>query len=109
MKKLYVYADFDWLKEVEFIGELGYESFRGSDSYSFKFPIARLKSTMLLLSAMTLTTIRAFNIPGPKRIFSVVLPMLSPTDGDVHFCFVENKFWHKKRTAQFAVFRHLIS
>ena len=35
MKKLYVYADFDWLKEVEFIGELGYESLRGSDSYSF--------------------------------------------------------------------------
>lgn len=29
MKKLYVYADFDWLKEVEFIGELGYESLRG--------------------------------------------------------------------------------
>lgn len=26
MKKLYVYADFDWLKEVELIGELGYES-----------------------------------------------------------------------------------
>ena len=37
MKKLYVYADFDWLKEVELIGELGYESLRGSDSYSFKF------------------------------------------------------------------------
>ena len=28
MKKLYVYADFDWLKEVELIGELGYESLR---------------------------------------------------------------------------------
>ena len=37
MKKLYVYADFDWLKEIELIGELGYESLRGSDSYSFKF------------------------------------------------------------------------
>lgn len=37
MKKLYVYADFDWLKEVELIGELGYESLRGSDSYSFMF------------------------------------------------------------------------
>lgn len=37
MKKLYVYADFDWLKEVELIGELGYESLRGSDSYSFIF------------------------------------------------------------------------
>ena len=37
MKKLYVYADFDWLNEVELIGELGYESLRGSDCYSFKF------------------------------------------------------------------------
>jgi Uncharacterized protein related to capsule biosynthesis enzymes len=37
MKKLLVYADFDWLKEIELIGELSYESLRGSDSYSFKF------------------------------------------------------------------------
>lgn len=37
MRKLYVYADFDWLKEEELIGELGYESLRGADSYSFKF------------------------------------------------------------------------
>ena len=37
MKKLYVYANFDWLKEVELIGELGYESLRGTDSYSFTF------------------------------------------------------------------------
>lgn len=37
MRKLYVYADFDWLKEIEYIGELGHESRRGSDSYSFTF------------------------------------------------------------------------
>ena len=37
MKKLYVYADFDWLKEVELIGELGFESLRGADSYCFTF------------------------------------------------------------------------
>ena len=37
MKKLYVYADFDWFKEVELIGELGYDSLRGTDSYSFTF------------------------------------------------------------------------
>ena len=37
MKKLYVYADFDWLKDMELVGELGYESLRGSDSYSFSF------------------------------------------------------------------------
>lgn len=37
MRTLYVYADFDWLKDVEFVGELGYESARGTDSYSFQF------------------------------------------------------------------------
>ena len=37
MNKLFVYADFDWLQEIELIGELSYESLRGSDSYSFKF------------------------------------------------------------------------
>ena len=35
MKKLYVFADFDWLKEPRLIGELSYESLRGSDSYGF--------------------------------------------------------------------------
>ena len=43
MKKLYVYADFDWLKDVELIGELGYELLRGSDSYSFKFADSWIK------------------------------------------------------------------
>lgn len=43
MDKLYVYADFDWLKESELIGELGYESLRGSDSYTFKFDNGWLK------------------------------------------------------------------
>lgn len=43
MKKLYIYADFDWLKEVELIGELGYESLRGSDSYCFTFSDEWLK------------------------------------------------------------------
>lgn len=35
MRKLYVFADFDWLKEARLIGELKYESIRGSDSYGF--------------------------------------------------------------------------
>ena len=35
MKRLYVFADFDWLKEPRLIGELSYESLRGSDSYGF--------------------------------------------------------------------------
>jgi serine/threonine-protein kinase HipA len=37
MKTLYVYADFDWLPTPELIGELNYETLRGSDSYGFKF------------------------------------------------------------------------
>lgn len=37
MKKLLVYADFDWLKEIELIGELSYESIRGSETYGFQF------------------------------------------------------------------------
>lgn len=37
MKTLLVYAEFDWLDEPTLIGELGYESLRGSDSYSFDY------------------------------------------------------------------------
>ncbi len=37
MRTLFIYADFDWLGEPLPVGELGYESLRGSDSYSFKF------------------------------------------------------------------------
>ena len=37
METLYVYADFDWLPESLLVGELGYESLRGSDSYSFQY------------------------------------------------------------------------
>jgi serine/threonine-protein kinase HipA len=37
MKTLYVYADFNWMPEVELIGTLSYESLRGSDSYGFQF------------------------------------------------------------------------
>lgn len=35
MKRLYVFVDFDWQKEPKLIGELSFESFRGSDSYGF--------------------------------------------------------------------------
>ena len=37
MEKLYVYADFDWLKDPELIGQIGYEFVRGAQSFSFKF------------------------------------------------------------------------
>ena len=62
MKKLYVYADFDWLKEIELIGELGYESLRGSDSYSFTFCDEWLKKYRVL-----------FIVDDPSRQFYFVL------------------------------------
>lgn len=37
MRKLYVYADFDWFNTPLLIGELSYESVRGSETYGFAF------------------------------------------------------------------------
>ncbi len=62
MKKLYVYADFNWLKEIELIGELGYESLRGSDSYSFTFNDEWLKKHGDLFLSDNLN-----NYPGPQH------------------------------------------
>jgi serine/threonine-protein kinase HipA len=43
MIKMWVYADFDWLKQAEFIGELSFESIRGSESYGFQYSSDWLK------------------------------------------------------------------
>lgn len=43
MKTLYVYADFDCLKEITLVGELSYDSLRGADNYRFSFDKAWLK------------------------------------------------------------------
>lgn len=52
MKTLFVYADFDWLAKPTLVGELGYESLRGSDSYSFRYDADWLrKHGGLVLSA----------------------------------------------------------
>lgn len=37
MKKLYVYADFDWLYTPQLIGELSFDSVRGSETYGFSY------------------------------------------------------------------------
>ena len=37
MKTLLVYLDTEWLDKPILLGKLGYESLRGSDSYSFEF------------------------------------------------------------------------
>lgn len=44
MKKLWVYADFDWFKNTELIGELSCESLRGSETYGFQFSDEWLKN-----------------------------------------------------------------
>ncbi len=73
MKKLYVYADFDWLKEIELIGELGYESLRGSDSYCFTFNNEWLKQHGDLFLSEDLN-----NYPGPQY---------TQPDNDIFKCF----------------------
>ena len=104
---MYVYADFDWLKEVELVGELGYESLRGSDSYSFKFADSWIKKYNAILSAKTLTTILGYNIPSRIKISSVVLPMHCPTDGGALSFSVVNKYWHKRKTDLYADYHRL--
>ncbi len=37
MKKLYVYADFNWLDSPTLVGELTYDAVRGNDTYGFAF------------------------------------------------------------------------
>jgi len=52
MQRLLVYADFDWLKEIELIGTLSYEKLRGSDSYGFEYHSEWLRNhTSIQISA----------------------------------------------------------
>jgi len=44
MRKLFVYADFDWLPEVEPVGELTMDSIRGGETYGFKYETDWLKN-----------------------------------------------------------------
>ncbi len=61
MKTLLVYADFEWMEKPLLVGVLGYESLRGSDSYSFEFDKDWLvKQGSLFLSA------DINNFPGPQ-------------------------------------------
>lgn len=71
MKKLYVYADFDWLKEIELIGELGYDSIRGSDSYNFKFSETWIKNHATINLSEDLNNYLGIQYTQPnKDIFS---------------------------------------
>jgi len=78
MKKLLVYADFDWLKELVYLGELSYESLRGSDSYGFMFDDAWLKKHGNLFLSVDLNNYRGhqYTLPGKDLFgcFSDALP-----------------------------------
>ena len=78
MRTLFVYADFDWLEKPLLIGELGYESLRGADSYSFKFDNDWLRQYGSLFLSADIN-----NTPNPTETFSVASVMLCPTVGDV--------------------------
>lgn len=78
MKKLLVYADFNWLKDIELIGELNYESLRGSDSYSFKFNDEWLKRYGNLFISADLNNYKGVQYTQPGKdifgCFSDALP-----------------------------------
>jgi serine/threonine-protein kinase HipA len=61
MNTLYVYADFDWMPDVELIGTLNYESIRGTDSYGFQFDSQWLRCHGALFLSDDLN-----NYPGPQ-------------------------------------------
>lgn len=61
MKRLYVFADFDWLKAPRLVGELSYESLRGSDSYGFCYSDDWLRDYGNLFLSDDLN-----NYPGPQ-------------------------------------------
>lgn len=44
MKKILVYADFDWLQQIELVGELSMDSIRGGETYGFRFDPNWLKN-----------------------------------------------------------------
>ena len=78
MKTLYVYADFDWLDEPMPVGELGYESLRGSDSYSFKYDNDWLRQYGSLFLSADINNYPGQQYTQPDRdifgCFSDVLP-----------------------------------
>ncbi|MFQ7087736.1 MAG: hypothetical protein ACLRTD_25340 [Bacteroides sp.] len=58
---------FDWLNEIELIGELGYESLRGSDSYCFTFSDDWLKKHGDLFLSDDLNNYPGSNIRSQER------------------------------------------
>lgn len=84
MKKLFVYADFDWMETPQLIGELSCDSVRGSETYGFSYDRKWLAKYGDFFSVRICRTIPASNTPDRNAIYLRVSPMLSPTAGAAH-------------------------
>ena len=78
MKKLFVYADFDWLDTPQLIGELTCDSVRGSETYGFSFDKEWLARYGDFFLSEVLQTYPGIQSPRPDRdifaCFSDALP-----------------------------------
>ena len=78
MRTLFIYADFDWLEKPLLVGELGYESLRGSDSYSFKYDNSWLRQYGSLFLSADINNYPGWQYTQPERdifgCFSDALP-----------------------------------
>ncbi len=67
MRTLLIYADFDWLEKPILVGELGYESLRGSDSYSFKYDNSWLRQYGSLFLSADINNYPGWQYTQPER------------------------------------------
>ena len=78
MRTIFIYADFDWLEKPLLLGELGYESLRGSDSYSFKYDNSWLRQYGSLFLSADINNYPGWQYTQPERdifgCFSDALP-----------------------------------
>lgn len=71
MQKLFVYADFNWMDSPLFVGELSYESVRGSGIYGFRFDPDWLKTFPDLYLSEDLQNFTGWQYTEPgKEIFA---------------------------------------
>ena len=61
MKKITVYADFDFLSATQEIGTLGYEHIRGKDHFVFPLNQCIISLCHLRIHAVTLSPMRCLN------------------------------------------------
>lgn len=82
MRTLYVYADIDWQEAPVPVGELGYESLRGSDSYSFKFDDEWLRRSGNVSLSADLNNYPGQQYAKPEATSSDASATPCPTAGD---------------------------